>query len=160
MKKILSIIFVTLIAIGMTAGFTWQYTMHKNQAGITMTTADYLLNTGDEITVNITASSTDTMSYIKTTLSYDPEMLEPIVEDTDLIANKNEIYIIDTLAETKSEKNYSLKFIALKEGETSITMYDSYIEDARTKELKNVSNSQTSLVVTVENGGIKDIAEE
>lgn len=157
MKKIFCIILATLLLIGAAGGITWQYVTHIERAGITMTTADYTVNKDDEITVFVTASSAEPMSYVKATLSYDSEMLEPVVSDIVQTEADGEVNVIDTLKDNETEKTYEVKFTALKAGNTTINMYDAYVEDAKTEKLTNVGDNSEGLTLTVED--VKDIAD-
>ncbi len=159
MKKIFCIILVTMLSIGAAGGFVWQRAMHADGSDITISTVDYTVKAGDEITVSVTASSADLMSYVKTTLSYDPEILEPVDMESVLANTNNEIYIIDALEENKNEKVYEVKFTALKEGKTTINMFDAYIEDAKTQELINVGDNTEELTLMVEKSEVEDVAD-
>lgn len=157
MKKIFCIILATVLMIGASGGILWQLMMHTDQAGITMSVSDYKVNKDEEITVYVTASSADAMSYVKATLSYDPEVLEPVLSDVIEEEAVGAINVIDTLKDNETEKTYEVKFIAHATGKTTINMYDAYVEDAKTDTLTNVGDNTKALTLTVED--VKDIAD-
>ena len=104
----------------------------------------------DEVKVLVTASSGESMSYIKADLTYDPEKLELVGTSTDLATGANgEVQIIETLAYGETERIYELTFKALEVGATEIRIHDAYIEQYESLERLSLEGDSASLEVVV-----------
>ena len=151
-KKIISIICATVLTLCAVVGGVVFTGMQTNASGTQMTVSveSPTVEKDDEVKVLVTASSGESMSYIKADLSYDPEKLELVETSTDLATGANgEIQIIETLAYGETERTYELTFKALEVGATDIRLYDAYIEQYESLEMLSLESDSTSLEVVV-----------
>lgn len=151
-KKIISIICATVLTLCVVVGGVVFTGMQTNASGTQMTVSveSPTVKKDDEVKVLVTASSGESMSYIKADLSYDPEKLELVGTSTDLATGANgEIQIIETLAYGETERTYELTFKALEVGATDIRLYDAYIEQYESLEMLSLEGDSTSLEVVV-----------
>ena len=151
-KKIISIICATVLTLCAVVGGVVFTGMQTNASGTQMTVSveSPTVEKDDEVKVLVTASSGESMSYIKADLSYDPEKLELVGTSTDLATGANgEIQIIETLAYGETERTYELTFKALEVGATDIRLYDAYIEQYESLEMLSLEGDSTSLEVVV-----------
>ena len=151
-KKIISIICATVLTLCAVVGGVVFTGMQTNASGTQMTVSveSPTVEKDDEVKVLVTASSGESMSYIKADLSYDPEKLELVGTSTDLATGANgEIQIIETLAYGETERTYELTFKALEVGATDIRLYDAYIEQDDSLEMLSLEGDSTSLEVVV-----------
>ena len=111
----------------------------------------------EEIKVCVTASSGESMSYIKADLTYDPAMLELVGTSTDLATGANgEIQIVETLAYGETERTYELTFKALEVGPAEVSLHDAYIEGYESAELTSLGSDSTTIEVVVNNAISED----
>lgn len=151
-KKIISIICATVLTLCAVVGGVVFTGMRTSASGTQMTVSVESPTVGkdDEVKVLVTASSGESMSYIKADLSYDPEKLELVGTSTDLATGANgEIQIIETLAYGETERTYELTFKALEVGATDIRLHDVYIEQYESLEMVSLEGDSTSLEVVV-----------
>ena len=140
-KKIISIICATVLTLCAVVGGVVFTGMQTNASGTQMTVSveSPTVEKDDEVKVLVTASSGESMSYIKADLSYDPEKLELVGTSTDLA----------TGAYGETERTYELTFKALEVGATDIRLYDAYIEQYESLEMLSLEGDSTSLEVVV-----------
>lgn len=151
-KKIISIICATVLTLCAVVGGVIFTGMRTSASGTQMTVSveSPTVGKGDEVKVLVTASSGESMSYIKADLTYDPEKLELVETSTDLATGANgEIQIIETLAYGETERTYELTFKALEVGSTDISLHDAYIEQYESLEMVSLEGDHTSLEVVV-----------
>lgn len=158
-KKVISIISAAVLTLCAVVGGLVFSGMRTNASGAEMTVSPVSPTVGkdDEVKVIVTASSSESMSYIKADLTYDPEKLELVETSTDLATGANgEIQIIETLAYGETERTYELTFKALEVGATDISLHDAYIEGYESAEMTSLSGDSTSLEVVVNNSISED----
>lgn len=151
-KKIISIICATVLTLCAVVGGVIFTGMQTNASGTQMTVSVESPTVGkdDEVKVLVTASSGESMSYIKADLTYDPEKLELVGTSTDLATGANgEVQIIETLAYGETERTYELTFKALEVGATEIRIHDAYIEQYESLEMLSLEGDSASLEVVV-----------
>ena len=149
-KKLISMIGAAAVAICAVVGGVVFTSMNTRASGteISVSVESPTVEKDDEIKVIVTASSGESMSYIKADLSYNPEVLELAATSTDLATGADgQIHIIETLAYGETERTYELTFKALEIGTTEFHVHDAYIELYDSLELVNVSESTTPVEV-------------
>lgn len=149
-KKLISMIGAAAVAICAVVGGVVFTSMNTRASGteISVSVESPTVEKDDEIKVIVTASSGESMSYIKADLSYNPEVLELAATSTDLATGADgQIHIIETLAYGETERTYELTFKALEIGTTEFSVHDAYIELYDSLELVNVSESTTPVEV-------------
>ena len=149
-KKIISIICATVLTLCAVVGGVVFTGMQTNASGTHLSVSVYSpsVEKVEVVKVLVTASSGESMSYIKADLSYDPEKLELVGTSTDLATGANgEIQIIETLAYGETERTYELTFKALEVGATDIRLYDAYIEQYESLEMLSLEGDSLEVGV-------------
>ena len=158
-KKTISIICAAVLTLCAVVGGVVFCGMRTKASGTQMTVAAESSTVGkdEEIKVCVTASSGESMSYIKADLTYDPAMLELVGTSTDLATGANgEIQIVETLAYGETERTYELTFKALEVGPAEVSLHDAYIEGYESAELTSLGSDSTTIEVVVNNAISED----
>lgn len=164
-KKTISIICAAVLTLCAVVGSIVFCGMRTKASGTQMTVSAESSTVGkdEEVKVVVTASSGESMSYIKADLTYDPKMLELVDTSTDLATGANgEIQIVETLAYGETERTYELTFKALEVGTADISLHDAYIEGYESAEMTSLGGDSTTVDVVVndaisEDARIKEI---
>lgn len=151
-KKFISIIGAAVLTLSLVVGGVVLNGMQTVASGtqITLSVESPIVEKDEEIKVAVTASSGESMSYIKAKLTYDSNVLEFVDSSNDKVSGTNgEIYLYETLAYGECERTYELTFKALEVGTSNISVVEGSIELYESLELIDVSTSSLAIEAVV-----------
>ena len=159
-KKIISIIGAAALTLSLVVGGVIMTGIQTAASGtqITLSVDSPVVERDEEITVAVKASSGEAMSYIKTKLTYDSEVLELVESSSDKVSGiDGEIHIYETLAYGENERIYELTFRALEVGTSSVYVEEGTIELYESLDLIDISSSSLE-IETIVNAGLSEDA--
>lgn len=149
-KKWISIIGAAALTLSLLVGGIAVYDMQTAASGTGMDVSveTPAVEKDEEIKVKVTASSSESMSYVKAKLTYDSEILEFVEASNEQVSGVNgELYLYETLAYGESEREYELTFKALEVGTTDISITEGMIELYESLELMDIEDTTVSVEV-------------